>query len=563
VDAGRAGGDRGVVVHDAVVVHLGICRHCGEEAVSYFIIALHGHLPFINHPEHDTFLEEDWLFEGVADCYLPILSMLDGWKRDNVPASITMGLSPPLLSMLANSSLRERTARYLDGRLVLVERYLKTLAPDSEFRAAAEFSREESGHAKARFDAAGRDLARAFAEHHHAGRMEIMTCNVTHGLVPVLQDLDVARAQVKEAVKAHERYLGFRPRGIWLPECGIHPHGLQAVAEENLCFTFSEDRAVRFAWPPPANDVYRPLWSPEGVGVFPRDPGSAKEVWSAAEGYPGDFRYREFYRDLGYDAPDDMLDKEHKQGTGLRKNMGVKLHKITGRVNLDEKQPYDPRAAKEAVAQHAQHFAERRAEDAKDIGEALGIEPCITAAFDAELFGHWWHEGPWFLDAFLRKLASGSVKGMKTPKPVTAYHYLELEPTQQVAYPAVSSWGDGGAFEVWVNQKNDWLWRKVNDAQVRYRDVVAKVGPHADGLLGRAVKQAARELLLAQSSDWPFILTMGTQMGYAQKRPVVHLSRAHRLLAGLERGQVNEADLSQLEERDGVLPDVDPATMLG
>jgi 1,4-alpha-glucan branching enzyme len=535
--------------------------------MSYFIIALHGHLPFINHPEHEHFLEEDWFFEGLADCYLPILSMLDGWRQDRVPASITLGLSPPLLSMMANSGLRERMARYLDARKVLVDRYLQTLPDDSPFRAAALFSREETERAQARYDGCGRDVARAFAEHQlgaqgdGGGRVELMTCNVTHGLAPVLQDLDVIRAQVREAIRAHERYLGFRPRGIWLPECGIHPHALQALAEENLCFTFSEDRAVRFAWPPPAHDVYRPLWSPEGVGVFPRDPGSAKEVWSAAEGYPGDFRYREFYRDLGYDAPDSMIDPVHRQGTGLRKNCGVKLHKITGRVNLDEKQPYDPWAAREAVAQHAQHFAERRAQDAADIEAALGTEPCITAAFDCELFGHWWHEGPWFLDAFLRKLASGTVNGLKAPRPVTAYHYLELEPTQQVSYPAVSSWGDGGAFEVWVNQKNDWLWRRVHDAQLRYTDVARKVGTQAGGIVGRALKQACRELLLAQSSDWPFILTMGTQMGYAQKRPVVHLSRCHRLLSALERGQIDDADLAQLEERDGVLPDVDPGVI--
>jgi 1,4-alpha-glucan branching enzyme len=144
------------------------------------------------------------------------------------------------------------------------------------------------------------------------------------------------------------------------------------------------------------------------------------------------------------------------------------------------------------------------------------------------------------------------VDGMPTPKPVSAHHYLELEPTQQVAHPAVSSWGDGGAFEVWCNDKNDWLWRRVQDAQLRYAEAVVKFG---DG--SRAMQQAARELLLAQSSDWPFILTMGTQTGYASRRPVVHLSRMHRLLSALERGQINEADVAQLEERDGVFPDVD------
>ncbi|MSP26747.1 MAG: DUF1957 domain-containing protein [Myxococcales bacterium] len=531
--------------------------------MSYLVVALHGHLPFINHPEHEFFLEEDWLFEAVADCYLPILAMLDGWKRDAVPAAITMGLSPPLLSMLANRELRERTVRYLEGRRELVARYLLTLSDDSPFREAAQFSREETERAQARFEGTGRDLARAFAEHQEGdaeggARLEIMTCNVTHGLMPVLQDLNVARAQVREAVKVHERHIGTRPRGIWLPECGMHPHALRALAEENLCFTFCEDRAVRFAWPSPQHDVYRPLWSPEGVAVFPRDPGSAKEVWSASEGYPGDFRYREFYRDLGYDARDDMLSPVHKQGTGLRKNTGVKLHRITGRVGLDEKLAYSPSAALVAVQQHAQHFAERRTQDAGDIAKALAVEPCITAAFDAELFGHWWHEGPWFLDAFMRKLTSAA-DGSPALRPVTALHYLELEPTQQVSYPAVSSWGDGGAFEVWVNTKNDWVWQRLFDAQARYTDVAKHAS--REGVHGRALKQAYRELLLAQSSDWPFILTMGTQMGYAQKRPVVHLSRLHRLLSGIENGHIDEVDLAQIEERDAILPDADPDTL--
>ena len=525
----------------------------------YLVIALHGHLPFINHPEHDTFLEEDWLFEGVADCYLPLILMMDGWAKDGVDAGITVDLSPPLLSMLATNGLRHRIWRYLEARRTLVTRYLATLPHDSGFRDAALFAREETEHALARWEACGGDVARAFAEHQAAGRCEIMTCAVTHGLSPVLLDEGSMRAQVQEAVKTHTRLVGRRPRGIWMPECGLHPTLLAYLADEDLCFTFSEDRAVRYAWPPPVHDVYRPLFSPEGVAVFPRDPGSAKEVWSAAEGYPGDFRYREFYRDLGYDAPDDMLDPQHKQGTGAKKNMGLKLHRITGRVSLDGKAPYVPAWAHEAVQAHASHFAARRAEDAEHLAASLNGPPCITAAFDAELFGHWWHEGPRFLDAFIRKLASGSVDGRATPRPVTALRYLELEPTQQVAHPAVSSWGDGGAFEVWCNGKNDWLWRRVHDARLRLQGVVRRHGAHAEGDLGRAIRQATRELLLGQSSDWPFILTMGTQTGYATRRPVVHLSRAHRLMAQIEEGRIDVADLAQMEERDCVFPDVDPA----
>ena len=528
--------------------------------MSSLVIALHGHLPFLHHPEHEHFLEEDWLFEAVADCYLPILAMLDGWASEGVDAQITMGLSPPLLSMLAVPLLRERTIRALNGRLTLARRALVEHSADSPFRMALVSSIDETERGLHRYEGCNRDLAAAFAAHHVGGRVELMTCNATHGLVPMLLDEQSVRAQVREAVKSHERHLGFRPRGIWLPECGVHPVALDALADEDLIFTFCEDRAVRFAWPPPQNDVYRPLWSTEGVAMFPRDPGSAREVWSAAEGYPGDPRYREFYRDLGYDAPEGWLDPIHRQGTGAKKNVGVKLHKITGRVGLDEKLPYDPLAAAQAIAEHAWHFARRRSEDARDVEAAIGQDACITAAFDAELFGHWWHEGPWFLDCFLRILAEGAVDGTPCPRPVSAIRYLQQHPTQQVAYPAVSSWGDGGAFEVWVNTGNDWLVKRVYDAKERLSAAVARHGATPGGVLGRALKQATREVLLAQSSDWPFILTMGTQMGYAVKRPVVHLSRAHRLLGHLEQGTLNEADLAQMEERDCIFPDVDPSS---
>jgi 1,4-alpha-glucan branching enzyme len=525
---------------------------------SSLVIALHGHLPFVHHPEYEMFLEEDWLFEAVMDCYLPILAMLDGWAKDDVRAQISLGLSPSLLSMLSLPSLRERATRAMEARRSLAQRALQEHDAQSPFVPPLVCSLEETERALSRWEACGRDLPRAFAEHHWAGRVELFTCNATHGLAPVLLDESSLAAQVSEAVKTHERMLGFRPRGIWLPECGLHPWALDALAREDLVFTFSEDRAVRFSWPPPEHDVFRPVYSPEGIAVFPRDPGSAKEVWSAQEGYPGDVRYREFYRDLGFDAPAAWLDKVHKQGTGDRKNVGVKLHRITGTVQLHEKLPYDPLAAAQAVAEHAWHFARRRTEDALDVEQALGTTPCITAAFDAELFGHWWHEGPFFLDKFLRILASGVVDGRPCPRPVSAYQYLVDEPTQQVVHPAVSSWGDGGAFGVWVNEKNDWMCKRVYDVRLRLGAMARRYRDERGTLLFRALQQATREVLLAQSSDWPFILTMGTQTGYATKRPVTHLARAHRLLQGLERGVVDEADLVQMEERDAVFVDVDP-----
>ena len=164
-----------------------------------------------------------------------------------------------------------------------------------------------------------------------------------------------------------------------------------------------------------------------------------------------------------------------------------------------------------------------------------------------------------FLDKCIRKLAARAGEG--APAPVDAITYMEREPRQQVSKPAVSSWGDEGAFKVWVNGTNDWLWRKVHDATLRLK--AAAKAPPSDGDLQRVLRQATREVLLAQSSDWPFILTNDTQVGYGNKRPLVHLSRAHRLFDMLDKGQVNESDLAQLEERDAVFSDVDVSLFAG
>lgn len=532
-----------------------------ESGVPAFILHLHGHLPWVNHPEHELFLEEDWFFEAVSDCYLPLLEMMDGWERDGIEAGFTMGLSPPLLSMMKEPNLQARVTRYLNARVTLARRHKEHLAPQSPYREATEDALSRAERALERFESLGQDLTRAFRHHWDAGRVELITCGATHGLQPVLLDEGALFAQVREAVATHERHLGRKPRGIWLPECGITPMSFGPLAEHNLVFTYGEDRAVLLASPPPAFGVHRPLWTPEGVAVFARDPGAAKEVWSSEEGYPGDFRYREFYRDLGYDASEDLLDAVHLQGTGARKQVGLKLNRITGKVGLDEKLPYSPKAAAEAVEAHSSHFVHRRAEDARALRRALGVEPCITSSFDAELFGHWWFEGPRFLDLVVRKLAARAKEDPTCPRPMTAYRYLELHPTHQVSEPAVSSWGDGGAFSVWVNGKNDHFWRKIHDARLRLGAQARRYRDEPSGTpLGRALRQATREVLLASSSDWPFILTMGTQMGYANKRPLVHLSRAHRLLEGLEQGWVDEPDLAPLEVRDGLFADVDPAS---
>jgi 1,4-alpha-glucan branching enzyme len=292
--------------------------------------------------------------------------------------------------------------------------------------------------------------------------------------------------------------------------------------------------------------VFAPIYTPNGVAVFGRDQESSKQVWSAKEGYPGDTVYRDFYRDVGFD-----LDMGHVgpyvSPDGIRTFTGIKYHRITGET--EHKELYDPDAAYARVQEHAANFVFNRERQAEHLADVMGKQPIILSPYDAELFGHWWFEGPDFLEHVLRRMAPSMVR------PVTMTEYLEENPTHQVATPCASSWGDKGYYEVWLNGSNDWIWRYLHDAAIRMSER-ARQHQSPDPVRERVLNQMARELLLAQSSDWPFIMTMGTSVQYAERRFKLHIDRFNQLDAILHEGW-DEDKLRKIEEVDNIFPDID------
>jgi 1,4-alpha-glucan branching enzyme len=183
----------------------------------------------------------------------------------------------------------------------------------------------------------------------------------------------------------------------------------------------------------------------------------------------------------------------------------------------------------------------------------LDRPPIIVAPYDAELFGHWWYEGPEFLDFLVRKLCHDQKNTLSL---FTPGEYLRKHPTNQIATPGASSWGEEGYWRVWLNESNEWIYPHLQVAQERMTEL-ARQFPEADGLQARALKQAARELLLAQASDWPFILRAKTSAEYARRRVKDHLLRFIALHEQLTVTGVNEAWLAEVESRDNLFPDVD------
>jgi 1,4-alpha-glucan branching enzyme len=513
-------------------------------------LVLHSHLPFIRHPEREHFLEETWLFEAITETYLPLLDMFDHLAEDGVEARAAVSLTPTLMAMLRDPLLLSRYERHLDRTRVLAGLEVARTRRDPDFGPVAGFYRDRLERLGFLFvKKYGRDLVGRFAALESEGRIEILACAATHGFLPNLAPVPQSvRAQIALGAREHRRQIGRPPRGMWLPECAYF-EGLDSVlAAEGIEYIFLDSRAIHHASSRPRLGVHAPIVSPAGVVAFGRDEESSEQVWSSKRGYPGDPTYRDFYRDIGYDLEAAYVGP-FLDPSGERGFTGLKYHAITGRH--DEKEPYRREQALRTLETHADDFVANRRRQAIALKSRLGRRPLMVAMYDAELFGHWWFEGPEWLETVLRRLPAAGLRA------VAPGQYLADQPVQQAAEPSASSWGDGGYYQVWLAEANDWIWPPLHDASRRMADLASRVDG-AGALQKRALAQLGRELLLAQASDWPFILKHQTAVGYAQRRAREHLLRFDRLAKQLEAGRVDEADLSAVEARDNLFPDLDP-----
>jgi 1,4-alpha-glucan branching enzyme len=534
----------------------------------YLALILHAHLPFVRHPEHEHFLEEEWFFEAITESYIPLLRVMKRLVDDGVPFKLTMSLTPTLCAMLQDELLRERYVRHLDLLIDLTASEQKRNRKHPQLRQLADFYFDLFSENRRLFvDEWKCDLLSVFRELREMGALEIIASAATHGLLPILQQQapQAARAQVLIGRDVYVDLFDAGPSGFWLPECAYAP-GLEAILQEaNIRWFVLDAHGLLFGKPRPRRSIYAPCYTPSGPAAFARDRDSSRQVWSAHEGYPGDPAYREFYRDIGFDLP---MDHVGPIARGSRKFSGVKYHRITG--TGDQKQLYDRAAAENAAAKHASHFLEQRRQQAREIGE-LGFDPIIVAPFDAELFGHWWFEGPGFLEQFMRQAANERDFRLTTPSEFLAGH-----PTQQIVEPAASTWGENGHLAVWLDPSNAWIYPHLHAALQKMiglaqsASAVVEEPRKRSGLPGqrlaseataleftdRVLKQLARELSLAQASDWAFLMKTGTAREYATKRTIEHLARFDRLHDQLVTNHVDETFLRDCERRDNLFPNV-------
>jgi len=520
----------------------------------YLALVLHAHLPYVRHPEYEDFLEEDWLFEALTETYIPLLKVFEKLVNDGVDFRLTLSISPTLLSMFIDPLLQERYLKHLDNLIELSYREIERTRFEPHFNNLARMYNQMFIESRGLYEGKyQRNIALAFKKFQDLGKLEIITSSATHCFLP-LEDLykPVLRAQVREAVRLYESVFGRKPKGIWLPECGYHPGHDEILKEEGIRYFFVDTHGVLHGTPRPKYGIFAPIYCRSGVAAFGRDMETSKAVWSANEGYPGDFDYRDFYRDVGFDLEYDYI-RPYIHPDGTRIFTGIKYFRISGRaVDLAFKQPYVRDWAIQKAASHASNFMFNRERQVEFLNDFLGKPPILVAPYDAELFGHWWFEGPEWLDFIIRK----THYDQQVYKLITPSEYLDKFPRNQVVAPSYSSWGWKGYAEVWLEGSNDWTYRHLHKAAERMIEL-SKSYPESSGIQKRALNQAAREVLLAQCSDWPFIMKTGTCVPYAHKRFRDHIGRFTRLYEEIKSNRIDEGYLADIEYKDNIFPGVD------
>ncbi len=512
---------------------------------------LNAHLPFVRHPEYPRFLEEDWLFESISESYLPLLRMLNRLKEEGLSFQLTISFSPPLIAMLTDNALQNRFVHYLQQHIELGQKEVQRCKDEQpQFLEMAQHYLDGYIRNLHEYEDLYRmNILDGFKALEQSGHLELITTAATHAYLPLYEEYPQAiNAQIELGVQSFLTTFGHPPKGFWLPECGYYPgleehlkyHGIKWFQVASQSMLLSPDKA--------AYGGYRPVRCPSGVAAFPRDYQATSLVWSNTTGYPTDNVYREFYRDIGYDLSMNYI-RPYIHEPEVRVFTGYKYWAITG--DTDQKVPYVRAQAMERVKEHAKNFHyvvnNRNHRLRATMG---GAQPLFFLGFDAELFGHWWYEGIDWLEEVIRTSKDRT-------KLVTPSFFLAEDATPlQTVRPAFSSWGQGGYSAAWLDGSNTEYYRHIHKAITRMEELASRF-PDQTSLKQRFLNQAAREVLLAMSSDWPFIIYCRTSVEYAKKRIEGHLKNVNLVYDDMCKNAVDTEWLVKAEKRHTIFGDID------
>ncbi|MFW9988294.1 MAG: 1,4-alpha-glucan branching protein domain-containing protein [Candidatus Odinarchaeota archaeon] len=513
--------------------------------LGFFGLVLHGHIPWCK--KSGTWpAGEEWLMEAMNETYIPMLNILRDLKERGINTAITINITPILAEQLADEYMKQRFTEYMENLISRAKNDIQRFKHNQVKKEIAEFHLKNFENTlDTYYHNYYRDLLGSFKWLQDEGMIELITCAATHGFLPLIESDSGIFSQIQTAVDIHKKYFNKEPKGIWLPECAYRPKEYKNGKIRESIDYWIKNAGIEYFFVDSHGILNAELLEQKnkiglntnfgykletGVSVFGRNKKTSRQVWDAKIGYPGNEYYREFHK------------KDHESG----------LHywRITSKeLGKGEKLLYDIQKAKEIVSYHSNHFISVITEELSCLSDQYDMHGLLVSPYDFELYGHWWMEGIMWLKKVFELIFYNNDIEM-----ITISDYLsKFEDSFSKIRMNESSWGEGGHFQVWKNPEHGWIWPYINGSIKEFENILNKT-PDPSTWEDRVLKQTARELLLMDGSDWPFLLYTKQAKEYANQRFHHHHQRFNKLIWAAkefnDKKRITLEDLKEIESID-------------
>ena len=527
------------------------------------ILVLDAHLPYVRNAETPGTVEESWLFNDLTFTYLPLLRAFTAMERDGVPFRIAIALSPLLAEMLCDPLLQERYVEHLGRSIAFAEKLLdenrlgglkrKTL--EGQLELLRENALDFEGPCK-------RDVVKRLDYFAEKGFVEILAAPATPCFFPFYEDIPEAiDAQIEIGLMSCRERLSSIPEGFWLPALGWFPGVEKALRAYGFHYTIVENTALLFSGEPPEAGVFAPAACENGFAVFPRDSFAAEELASSECGFWANPAYMDTDRDIGFSLDAEALAPLFdaslgRRATGFRffsRGAAAKGGDAAIGAEGGEDGLYNPDIAALQAETDAKAFLDRSREMLESASSLLGGAPaCRTCALPATFFGGEWLEGVDWLEKTFRLASSMYDVSFELPAAAMKAFSAQKRRRKPVA-PVFSTWLERGYADELLNSANDWAYAYIRKATARMVDIAGRFSDSRP-LSERILNVAAREVLLAQSIEWPLLMNDPVNFEYARKRLEESVRAFTTVYDSLGSNEVSTEWLTEMEKRHPLFP---------
>jgi len=513
-------------------------------SLGYFGLVLHGHIPWCK--KSGTWpAGEEWLMEAMNETYIPTLNILRELKENGLKTAITINITPILAEQLADEYMNQRFTEYMENLISRAKNDIHRFENHQKRKVIAEYHLKNFEHVLDTFYYNYyRNILGSFKWLQDEGMIELITCGATHGFLPLMDSDSGVFSQIQLAVDSHKQHFHGSPKGIWLPECAYRPKEFKDGKVRESIDYWLNNSGIEYFFVDSHGILDAEILEYKneiglntnygynletGVSVFGRNKKTSLQVWDAKIGYPGNQYYREFHK------------KDHESGLHYWRITDKELVK-------GEKQLYNIEKAKEMCKSHANHFVSLISKELRLFSDKYNTSGVIISPYDFELYGHWWMEGI----VWLKKIFELIYKH-ETVEMITISDYIsKFKDKFSVIKIGESSWGEGGHFQVWKNPDHGWIWSYINGSIKEFENVLENI-PNPNSWQERILKQIARELILMEGSDWPFLLYTKQAKEYANQRFHHHHQRFNKLIwAAKDSSDKNRISIRELEEIESI-----------